>query len=289
MGREQQGFEIMPGEDFQFACPTNAHNIEIAYTLYRRHFAHLPFDGVFLDKIRHASFAGGLENGLGCFCESCRDVYARQGVDADEIVQLIRNNPAAFLPADMRKCIYRFENEAVDRFYQAKANIITSAVAALTDRFLEHRLPVALDVFAPLLAYLVGQDLLALSVRAAFIKPMIYCITHAPAGLPFELKWLRDCFAPHDILARMGGDIDTLCSKESVKAQLRELKPDTLRPGFEINIVPDICESSPGYVASFAALLAESGFANAVLSWNLLGASGDNLKALSGCFYSTPT
>ena len=304
LGRPQQGVQIFEGEDFRFACPSSAHNRGIAFKLYEKHFSHLPFDGVFLDKIRHASFAGGLENGFGCFCGECKAAYARHGVDAVAIAAMIKEifdggsgggdfdsvigggANAAFIPASMDNGVYHYENMAIDKFYQAKTKIITEAVANLSGRFRAIGMDVALDVFAPLLSYFVGQDIRALANHASFIKPMVYRITKAPAGLPFELSWLNQCICPGShtaasLLERIWDCVD-LCSEKCMEAQIGalSLSLDKLRPGFEINIVPGICESSPAYVASTKGLLERLGHTNAVLCWNMLAGTGNNLAAL---------
>jgi hypothetical protein len=271
---------------FRFACPSSPRNINIAYEMYMRDFSGLPFDGVFLDRIRHASFASGLADSFGCFCDSCKAAYAERGVDLDEISGLIHSNPAAMLPGSIENPagVYGFENEAVGKFYKAKADIIEAAVIRLVKLFTEKGLEVALDVFAPTLAYLVGQNLPALAAHVTFIKPMFYRITDAPAGLPYELKWLKRSYLVHgkdtDGLLKHLWGTDDLLSDEIMEAQLKALA-GKLRPGFEINCVPGICESDGDYVRGTAALISRSGADNAVLSWNLLSASGGNLEALS--------
>ncbi len=293
-GKPQRGLSVMPGEDFRFACPSSPRNIETAYQIYIKHFSELPFDGIFLDKIRHASFAGGLTDGFGCFCETCRENYAKRGVDLNEAAALIKSNLAAMLPHAPKLSeqgtsgVYRFKNPLADNFYKAKTNIITSAVTELSEKFRALGLLTALDVYPPALAYFVGPDIPALSRQAEFVKPMCYRITRAPAGLPYELNGLQQAFAPYgvDIKAALQKiwQTEDLCSGGCLKSQLRELKNSIgkkLRPGFEINVVPGICDSGTEYVRKTAALLNEAGVNQAVLSWNLLAGTGENLKALN--------
>ncbi|MDR1663559.1 MAG: hypothetical protein LBR83_01365 [Clostridiales bacterium] len=281
-GKPQRGLSVMPGEDFRFACPSTPRNLNIAYEIYKRDFSRFPFDGVFLDKIRHASFAGGLTDGFGCFCASCREAYAIRGVDLHETVKLIRENPAAFLPDSTDGAgIYHCADPLAEKFFAAKADIITVAVAGLSARFQKRGLQVGLDVFAPLLAYFTGQDIPRLSKHAAFVKPMFYRITRAPAGLPFELDGMRESFLPcgadaAEILRRLWRSGD-LCSAECMGAQLKSLISECparqkFRPGFEIVHIPGICESNPAYIRETASLLENSGISDAVLCWDLLSA-----------------
>jgi hypothetical protein len=275
-GRPQQGLLDVDGV-FRFACPTSKRNVGMAYQMYLRDFAGYNFDGVFLDRVRHSSFSGGYSNAFGCFCDKCKAVYAGYGVELDKIAAIIKKEPSRMLPDGLKNeaGTYTFADEAVDRFYSAKAALYTGAVLELAAMFEARGLQVAFDVFAPSLAYLVGQDLPALAARSAFIKPMFYRITGAPAGLPYEYKWFGQ-----DALLKRLWDTPDLLSASLMERQLKNL-PRNTRPGFEINVVPGVCESGGGYVRETAALIERSGLDNAVLSWNLLSASGENLQALS--------
>jgi hypothetical protein len=275
-GRPQTGPSDIGHNGFRFACPSSPRNTVMAYEMYLRDFTGLPFDGVFLDRVRHSAFSGGLNNAYGCFCERCKAAYAAYNVDLNEITAIITKEPHRMLPGGLKNetGIYSFNDEAVDSFYTAKAAIITGAVLKLAAMFKAKGLNVAFDVFAPTLAYLVGQDLPALAKHSAFIKPMFYRVTDAPAGLPYEYKWLNR----GALLKQIWGTTDLL-SASFTERQLKSL-PGNTRPGFEINVVPGICESNGDYVRESAALIERSGFGNAVLSWNLLTASGENLHAL---------
>ena len=282
----QKGLSGFPGEDFKFVCPSDKKNIAIAYELYARYFAKYDFDGVFLDKIRHASFAGGPENGLGCFCERCVAAYAERGVDARAAARLFEYDPAAFIPARVNDCAYRFEDAAADDFFRAKAGVVSEAVTSVVKMFSAIGLEAALDVFAPATAYFVGQDLGALGKIASFIKPMFYRVTRAPAGLTYELDALRAAYGPRaDVIKALNKiwGTDDLCSDGAARSMLASLKNcgGVFRPGFEINVVKNICESSPGYAASSVSIIEDAGFDKTVLCWDLFGDTAANLRALS--------
>ncbi|MDR2600174.1 MAG: hypothetical protein LBC73_07850, partial [Oscillospiraceae bacterium] len=159
----QQGLGVLPDEDFRFVCPSSQNNIDIIFNLYQKHFADLPFDGVFLDKIRHSSYANGLSGGMGCFCKNCTKIYQEEGVNTQEVINKINKSPAKLLPLSQINGKYIFKDPLVDNFYQAKADIITESILKLVIRFENSGLSVALDLFAPVLAYLVGQDIPELS------------------------------------------------------------------------------------------------------------------------------
>jgi hypothetical protein len=284
-GTPQKGLSTMHGDYFRFVCPTSVHNINLAYDLYARYFAHLPFDGVMLDKIRHASFSGGIENGFGCFCDRCRSTYEGLGVDIKQIVNKIKFSLPSFIPVGVEDCVYQYEDPLVNDFYRAKAEIITNGILKITDTFIEDGLDVGLDTFSPIMAYLVGQDLHTLSKHVSFIKPMNYRITQAPAGMPFELTALAVSFLfCGDVLAALkrAWRVDNLFSEDSIRAQMASFRSNNnvMRPGFEVNIVPGSCDNTAEYVLSNAELYQALGFENCILSWNLLADIGDLLDAL---------
>ena len=176
----------------------------------------------------------------------------------------------------------------LDAFLGAKAEIVTQAVTGYIQAFHRKGVKVGLDVYAPLLAPYVAQDISALAQQADFAKPMFYRITKAPAGLPYELCWLRKSYAqwgapdPIPALKEMWA-LEDLCGPKSFFAQLAAVCGDTntIVPGFEYNVVPGICEADPDYVRENVEVLRASGINKAVLSWNLLADSGRNVGALA--------
>lgn len=285
-GAPQGGVTAIPGEDFRFICPSSQANQAIAARTYSRNFSDLPWHGVFLDKVRHASFAGGFADGFGCFCDACQREYSLLNVNAKAIAQLIATQPSAMLPTGLEEAGYTFANPDVTRFYQAKMAIITRAVRRIATTFRAEGLAVGLDVFTPSLAPMVGQDLRALGEIADFLKPMLYCITQAPAGIPFEAAAYQRSFAEE-------GHLDASAALASLwrgawdgqtmdyRRELAQIQDHTVHPGFEINVMPGICQSRPKYVTETARALARAGLSQAVLSWNLLLNTGGNLRALS--------
>lgn len=270
-------------EDFTFVCPTSPHNQRIPLALYDRFFQHLPFDGVFLDKIRHGGFAGGLEQGIGCACERCRDRYLDAGIQLDAMIIRVRKNPACLLPVARDGIRYQFIDPDVNRYLTAKAGIITEAVSFLAAEFRKGGLMIGLDVFAPLLSWYVGQDVYSLAEIADFVKPMLYLRTNAPAGIPFELAAMNDAMGgePRRTLHALWG-VGEKDSTGCAKAQIKTLSRTkcAVFPGFEINRVPGVCDSDPDYVCAMARQYADIGMQKVILSWNLLGDIGENIRAL---------
>lgn len=275
---------VADAEDFTFVCPSSPYNRSIPLSIYDRFFATLPFDGVFLDKIRQNGFADGLASGIGCTCERCLKRYEGTGVDMAAMLGRIVDKPHLLLPMARKGARYQFDDPDVDRYFKAKAACITEAVTELIAAFHSRNLRVGLDVFAPLLALYVGQDIEALAKDADFIKPMLYYRTNAPAGIPFEMARLLEATGddPDRMLRGLwgvAGDDELGCAMK----QMEELAQPggSIWPGFEINRVPGICNSDSDYVTKMAQLLASIGLDKMVLSWNLLNDTKENLEALS--------
>lgn len=271
-------------ESFQFSCPTSPKNRQIPVNLYQMHFSSLPFDGVFLDRIRQDSFGDTPDSVLGCLCERCTARFASSGVDVLALRERLLEKPFLLVPTAYEAGRYRFDDPEVDAFFKEKTRVITESVAELSAFFRGEGLSVGLDVFAPVIAPYTGQEMHALAAHADFIKPMLYRVTHAPAGLPHEVSRMAACIQDASLLPslqRIWGAEDLL-SERSAEKQFEALRGVRcgVYPGFEINTIPGICESSAAYAASAAALYARAGAEKAVLSWNLLENVEDALCAL---------
>jgi len=271
-------------EDFSFLCPSHRQNLDAVKRIYDEHFGTLGFDGVFLDKIRYSSFGNGFAPAMGCFCDACKRVYAENGVDTETLMLLLKQKDKPFFaPTALDRMRYVFDNPLVDRFFRVRAKIITDAVSELADWFHAEGLKVGLDVFAPVFAYLVGQDIGALARGADFIKPMIYRVTDAPAGLPYECRRMRDELRAHG--CEIGHRIEDLwgvkdfCGEASLRAQLGRLKrtPCPVYVGLEVNYKPGVCETDEAYVTGSARLIADSGL-GCVLSWDVLSDTKDHKR-----------
>ncbi|MCL1795931.1 MAG: putative glycoside hydrolase [Clostridia bacterium] len=271
-------------ENFAFVCPSAPVNREFPLRMFDRFFAGLRYDGVFLDKIRQSSFAGGLEQGIGCLCERCRARYGNVGVDMDALARHVRDGSARMLPVAREGLRYRFGDRSFDRYFRAKSDCVTEAVSFLSGAFRQRGLAVGLDVFAPLVAWYTGQDLAALAETADFIKPMLYLRTYAPAGVPYELDGMRAVAGPetrralHALFGAAEDDAEG-CATMQAEALTRVKCP--VWPGFEINRIPGVCGSDPAYTRASTCRYADSGMRKAVLSWDLLSDTGANIAALS--------
>ncbi len=191
MGTPASVYALQEGESFEFFCPSSYRNRQILLDLYDEKFSECGFDGVFLDKIRSPSFVTGLNDVLGCTCDSCRQVFDAGGCHPKDLKELIENHPlqAVFSAQSFNPARgFIFENPLVRQFFEVKKDLYISAIESIVDAFQSRGCKVGLDVFAPSLAALVGQDLSRLVKISDFIKPMIYRKTQAPAGIGFEME-----------------------------------------------------------------------------------------------------
>ncbi|MCL2486839.1 MAG: hypothetical protein FWE86_04490 [Oscillospiraceae bacterium] len=286
-GASHGGAKVSGDDDFLFLCPSRRQNIELAIRVYKDCFAKSDFDGIFLDKIRYASFGNGFNAAMGCFCGECRREYQKRGIDHEKIIALLGGEEKPFLsPAALEGMRYRFDDPLIDGFFRARADIISSSVFELTDWFKGRGLAVGLDVYAPVFAYYVGQDISALSQKADFIKPMMYRITDAPAGVPYEHRRMRQelgaCGCGID--GRLEGlwGVDDICGDSAFRAQAEGLKQARceINIGIEVNDKPGICVSDGAYAAGTIDMIDKSGL-GCVLSWDVLSAPEATLRAIA--------
>lgn len=254
-GKQTESFNLQEGEDFTFYCPSNPLNLLAVKIVYDEYFSDCGFDGVFLDKIRTASYVAGVSGVMSCGCELCNVEYERHGVDMDEL------RTGKYGPGD----------PLFDEFLTAKADIISAAVCELEDWFHSLGLKVGLDLFAPGLAAIVGQDYAALSENADFVKPMMYRQTDAPAGIGFETRAFDPDFTDDAM------DRDYLVN-ELKKAKRMSACP--VYPGIEVNYREDIARTSPEYVRESLDAVRAAGLPGAVLAWDIMLAPDSHLSSI---------
>jgi hypothetical protein len=295
-----QGRKIESGtgskeEDFSFCCPNQPENIEKILAIFEEKFAALPFDGVFLDKIRYPSFAQGhrpgqgFENVLSCFCPHCLEKYSQERLSVNSLKKALSRPASAPLgiKAYYGKGLYAFEEPTISHFFELKALFIFQSLSKICQYFRERNYRIGLDVFAPFLSAFVGQDLIRLSSLCDFMKPMMYRITHAPAGIPFETEALLKETVGADSIKRgnfsriIGIDSqESPCNLSFSVRQIKELASHAscgIYAGIEINKKENIAEVYPEYIEDTIKAYMGSGLA---LSWNLLDAPEENLEVL---------
>lgn len=170
-------------EKFLFSCPSavleDSRGPERAVAQARS----LGASGLFLDRIRYPSPANGLEFFGACGCPRCRQAFRTQsGSDWPDLTAL-----AVFHAARGAAGAEAFRQDAGEALI-FRSRMVASVAARYAQEARKAGLRVGLDLFAPSLAGLVGQDYGALAAHADFIKPMLYCHARGPAGLPLEFE-----------------------------------------------------------------------------------------------------
>jgi len=300
-GMNVENYQLKEGENFAFYCPNVKASRDNVKEIYEEHFSKLGFDGIFLDKIRYASFSNKLTGVFSCFCPECIKRYREKQLDISGIRQEMdamiygrqgyETKPFRCISYD--KGGYQFEAAIWAQFFRAKADFIYDALMDIADYFRKQGLMIGLDTFAPFMAYYVGQDLRRISELADFIKPMMYRITQAPAGLPFEYDRflsettkapLEDVRKVFNNILKIETDDTKLFDIDFVKKEL-EFMNQLKKPiycGIEVNKTQEAA-ADPGYIAATMEALSQTDIKGYVLSWDVLSAPEENLEALYRC------
>lgn len=272
-------FNLKEGEGFRFNCPSDPENVANVIGIYDRYFAGCGFDGVFLDRIRTQSFVGGAMGVLSCGCPECERRFMEEGVKLEDVRRAWEAAGSRFLSVNGYSPIegFTFSNPLAEAFFRAKGHIVSSAVADVAEGLRARGLKVGMDLFAPFMAPFVGQDYRILAAHADFIKPMLYRMTNAPAGMGFEYELLKEALPDATGYPEFGMDVEFLHS------QLEAMEPSPCRkfPGIEINYRADVAPTSPEYVAESVGAVLQHGFDGAVLSWNIMEVPLEHLDAVA--------
>jgi hypothetical protein len=294
-GKDKSDYQLTEREDFTFYCPNHPENFLNVLQVFEEQYAPIGFTGVFLDKIRYASFANGLNNVLTCFCPFCQIKYRSSQFNTQEMEQAIKMllfKPAPFGAIAYDKGRYVFENDLWNTFFRLKNEFITNALKGIFTYFREKRYKIGLDVFAPFASHFVGQDIPELSTFVDFIKPMMYRMTNAPAGLPFELEAIvqetTSKETQREAFYKLLG-FDARKQPFDLDFTVRELT-DLVKqsnapvyPGVEFNRAP-IAPVTPAYMEETIKAYTQTGVQGFVMSWNLLNAPQENIDQVVKLF-----
>ena len=131
---------------------------------------------------------------------------------------------------------------------------------------------------APFLSYFVGQDYYQLLRLSDYVKPMLYSITNAPAGIPFEVDMYAKMFddSPENALKRKKllmdsvGFGDSFISNEvaGIKKAIKSTAPHTkLYAGIELNYIEHIAPVTKEYIKTSMVNISQAD--GVVPSWDL--------------------
>ena len=280
----------LPG-GFRFRCPQSERNRDLFFAESLKRLEAVPFDGVFLDRIRYPSFQFGLEGVLSCFCEKCREKYRSLGFDPDRLagacealeerVRRGEDDPLGLTGFDGSR--WEMKDPDLKALFDSRCVIITDAIRDLGSRYREKGCRIGLDLFTPALGYFTGQDIKSLAPLADFVKPMLYLHTLAPAGLPYELDVTGSALGSgtkNRLLGLCGADdAGSLAAREI--ASIRERIPGaTVYCGMEINRVRDLAPVGPDEIRRTLGVFRAAGAEGVMPSWSFLSAPDENIEAL---------
>lgn len=296
-------------ETFRFACPNNPAAQQTTLQQLARLLTTYDFDGLFLDKFRFPSPANGLDELLSCFCIHCQQAAKESGFDLKEVQTTIENLPhlgeiSTAVPRTPGQWLADLlaEQPLLQAFVAFRADSITRLVAKVQDLVDRLGKKLALDLFSPSLAMLVGQDYLRLAQYTAWAKPMIYRFARGPAGLRLEipalagdLESLLGC--PPDtgldwIQRRVPGLSDTTFADindegaplkliaDETRLAVNLLTPAPVYLGLETVSMPGVIDITPKHVEEIVRIGRAAGISGVVLSWDLMHTPLENLKPL---------
>ncbi len=297
------------GEDFLFLCPNDQENVSKIFSNFQRQISEECFDGVFIDRIRFPSPANGLEAIFSCFCKWCQEKYF---VDYQENLKnyqkKIGNYFKEFKVRNKNNCPYEthfidiLNHKNFENFYNFKKRSIYQLTKMFAEEAKKRGMLVGLDLFSPSLAPIVSQDYQLLASICDWIKPMFYCHTTGPAGIPLELfclikglidlnSNLREEELTKEMSQMLGlqlpKKINNLLrngvSEEFIHFEWQKIKDYNL--GKELNVfagieavqIAGICQIDKKILERYLNIIMEMDLAGIVLSWNLLQIPDENI------------
>ena len=287
-GKDKGDYQLMEREDFTFYCPNHPQNFLNVLQIFEENYASIGFTGVFLDKIRYSTFANGLNNVLTCFCPFCQIKYKEARFDPyvlEEAIKMLPQKSTPFGIVAYQQGRYTFDDDRWNKFFYLKNQFITNALRGICQYFSEKNYKIGLDVFSPFVTHFIGQDIPELSTFTDFIKPMMYRVTNAPAGLPFELEAFIKETAFNEAQKEsfykiLGFDakkepFDLDFSVKELDDLVKQSKAP-IYPGVEINRAT-IAPVTPAYIEETIKAYTQANVKGFVLSWNLLNAPQENI------------
>jgi hypothetical protein len=296
-------------ETFRFACPNNPAVREKTTLRLRELVQRYDFNGVFLDKIRFPSPANGADEMLSCFCDHCRRTANAQGLDLDAVVRIFRDgdldaNGFSLNGSSRGHWLDSIAaaNPLLARFLAFRTASVTRLVGELADECRRLGRSVSLDLFSPSLAPLVGQHYQRLKECCDWAKPMTYRLARGPAGLRLEIPALIEGIAQSFGLdeaqivgwsARHAGfDQEMLRQtreeavpfafmQREIVAAVRAMTPVPVYFGLELVSQPGVIDVTPADVIGMIEAGHAANAAGLVISWDLLHAPMEGLRALA--------
>jgi len=297
-------------EDFLFLCPNDEENINKIFHRYEIKIKECGFDGIFLDRIRFPSPSNGFEALFSCFCTSCKDKFYHDfGEDLEDYRNRIKSLFKKLKTMDsnyLESCNSFSEiilQEDLKKFYDFRKQSVYRMVKMFADKAKQMNKLVGIDLFAPSFSPLVSQDYKLLAKTCDWIKPMIYCHTSSPAGLPLELySFLRAILEINPALnenelmckaspltgVALPANLDKLLingiSEYMICSEIERIKeldlPESVNiyVGLEAVKIPGLCNITEKILKKYLKSVIEADIKGIILSWDLLKIPEENLK-----------
>jgi hypothetical protein len=297
-------------EDFLFLCPNDEEHIRRIFDQYQNKIKESDFDGVFLDRIRFPSPSNGFETLFSCFCKSCLGkFYNNYGEDLKDYRNQTKTVFKKFKTIDINylQTCQSFSDiiirDSLKKFYDFRKQNIYQVLKMFADKAKQMGKLVGVDLFAPSLAPLVSQDYQLLTKTCDWIKPMIYCHTSSPAGLPLELYcFIRAILDINPVLDEgqlireisriIGVDLPTQInellkngvSENIIYSEMQKIKELNLRKNVDIYVgleavqIPGLCNITERILKKYLKYVIETDFKGIILSWDLLKIPDENLQ-----------
>ena len=272
-------------ELFTFCCPANPINVEIAIGVFEKYYDKDIYNGIFLDKIRFPSFIGGLSTVTSCYCDYCRSVFDLPTENDLEFKDIA--NPMGI---STYNDLHYEMNSGFRKLFDYKAKAVYRSLEQLCSYFRNRGFKICLDLFTPATAFFVGQDYHKLLKLTDIVKPMLYNVTNAPAGIPFEINEYAGAFDKNseNAIARRIHLLETVgyYEKDFIKKEVEGIKSiitqnelkTKLHVGIEVNYVENIAPVTGEYIKeSVTNVKSADGI---IASWNLNTMPDDNITCL---------
>lgn len=297
-------------EDFLFLCPNDEEHIRRIFDQYQNKIKESGFDGVFLDRIRFPSPSNGFELLFSCFCKSClKKFFNNYGEDLESYRNQVKTVFKNFKTIDvnyLQTCQSLSDviiRDSLEKFYDFRKQNIYQVLKMFADKAKQMGKLVGVDLFAPSLAPLVSQDYQLLAKTCDWIKPMIYCHTSSPAGLPLELycfiraildnnPTLDEGQLIREISRIIGVDLPTQIndilkngiSEHIICSEMQKIKEFNLPEKVDIYVgleavqIPKVCNIDRSILKKYLESFIKTDTKGIILSWNLLKIPDENLK-----------
>jgi len=265
----------------QWACPSQKVIRDYTLALVDDILSRYPVAGLVLDGLRFPSFYDGPEDFLGCFCDNCRSLSDGLNFSLDEARdELIRmyHDLARYTPGSVPSwagflngtgadgLMFALEHLPLVHWLQFRSFLISSLVREVYTKVMGEfsGREVALDVWPPAFAWLVGQDYGDLSSFCSWLKPVVYS-GDGPGG------------AAGEVMAFIDG-------LSAINPELRDaLKVESIGRFFGFDLTATRSDGEPGDLA-FPSSVFRSEFERARLR------TGGRCPVMAGCpiFDGTP-